>query len=362
MKNILKSLFLSIVLIFTSCIPIEGKTIESTFSIQFIDVGQGDSALVECDGHYMLIDGGSKSNSQKIYTILKNKSIHQLDIVVATHVHDDHIGGIPGAYNYAKSDLTLCPTKEYESKAFQDFKKYADKNGNGITVPSVNDTYDLGSATIKIVGINDGEEINDTSIVLKITYGDNSFLFTGDCEIKEEAAIYNRNINLTSSVLKIGHHGSDSSTSSEFLNKVNPKYAILSVGKNNAYGHPTKKVLDLLHEKGIEIYRTDLNGDIFVFSDGKNITVTTEKTATEDSILTPGENKEEVEDTNIIENETIEPEQNVVEYIVNTNTKKFHYSTCRSVKTMKEKNTMHYKGTRDELIGQGYSPCQNCHP
>lgn len=127
---------------------------DSSFSVTYLDVGQADAALVECDGHYMLIDGGNKGDSSIMYTVLKNAGIIHLDIVVGTHAHEDHIGGLPGAFNYATADMTLCPVISGDSDAFNDFKKYADSKGGGITVPSVGDQYELGSADIEILGVN----------------------------------------------------------------------------------------------------------------------------------------------------------------------------------------------------------------
>ena len=219
---------------------------ESTFSIHYIDVGQADAALVECDGHYMLIDGGNKGDSNVIYSVLKRAAVSRLDIVVGSHAHEDHIGGLPGAFNYTTADLTLCPVSEYDSDAFRDFKKYADKSGGGITIPSAGDSYQLGGATVDILGVNEGSDPNDTSIVLKITYGSTAFLFTGDAESEAERAILNRGVNLTATVLKVSHHGNDSGTSSLFLREVMPQYAIISVGKDNPYGHPKEDTLRLL--------------------------------------------------------------------------------------------------------------------
>ena len=198
----------------------------STFSIHFIDVGQADAALVECDGHYMLIDGGNKADSDTIYSVLKKAGASHLDIVVGTHAHEDHIGGLPGAFHYANADLTLCATNNYDSDAFNDFKKYADQNGGGIIIPSVGDTYPLGSASIQILGVNGGSDTNDTSIVLMITYGETKFLFTGDAERDAEQAILNSGADLSATVLKVGHHGSDTSTTYPFLRQIMPAYAV----------------------------------------------------------------------------------------------------------------------------------------
>ena len=262
--------------------PLAPPQSQSTFNIHFIDVGQADSALVECDGHYMLIDGGNKADSNLVYSVLRNADVPKLDIVVATHPHEDHVGGIPGAFNYTTADVTLCSDTDYGTKAFSDFKKYANSKGGGITVPEVGDEYSLGSAKIKILGVNSADDPNNTSIVLMITYGKTKFLFTGDAEREAEQVILNSSVDLSATVLKVGHHGSSSSTTYPFLREIMPEYAVICVGEDNSYGHPTDNTLSRLRDADVTVYRTDMHGDVYCTSDGENVIFSVERNADKD--------------------------------------------------------------------------------
>jgi len=337
----------------------------SSFSIHFIDVGQADASLVECDGQYMLIDGGNKADSSIIYSVLKNAGVPKLNIVVGTHAHEDHIGGLPGAFNYTTADLTLCPVKSYDSDAFNDFAKYADQKGGGITIPSVGTSYSLGSATVKILGVNSDSDTNDTSIVLRIDYGNTAFLFTGDAERNAEQSILNSGSNLSATVLKVGHHGSDTSTTYPFLREIMPQYAVISVGSGNSYGHPTEDTLSRLRDADVTVFRTDLQGDIYCTSDGRTVTFSVTRNADADVFEGIGGNSTqkptEPEETQR-PNDSQEEEQEGAHYVLNTNTKKFHYPNCGSAKKISEKNRQDFIGTREELIAMGYSPCGNCDP
>ncbi len=247
-----------------------------SFSVHFIDVGQADAALIKCDGHYMLIDGGNKADSDIIYSVLKQNEVPKLDIIIATHAHEDHIGGLPGALNYTTADLVLSPVTSYDSKAFNNFKKYAEANGNGLVIPETGDVYALGSASVEIIGVNESDDTNNTSIVAKITYGNTSFLFTGDAEYETEQAILSRNADISATVLKVSHHGSDTSTGYQWLREIMPTYAVISVGAGNEYRHPTETVLSRLRDADVKIYRTDLDGDIYMTSDGESVEIITD--------------------------------------------------------------------------------------
>ena len=253
------------------------EPVSGSFSVHYIDVGQADAALVQCDGHYMLIDGGNKGDSDLIYSVLKNAAVPKLDIVVGTHAHEDHIGGIPGALSYTTADLTLCPVTEYESDAFKDFARYAKERGGGITVPQVGDTYTLGEAKITILAVNTFEDPNGSSIVLRIDYGQTSFLFMADTDVAVEDVLVDSGVDLYVNVLKVGHHGSETSTGGRLMSCAHPQYAVISVGEDNPYGHPDEFLFSKMDRYDVSVYRTDKNGDIICTSNGKSVSFTLER-------------------------------------------------------------------------------------
>lgn len=266
-------------------------TVSSGMEVHFIDVGQADAALVLCDGDSMLIDGGNKGDSDLIYTYLKKLGISHLNYIIATHAHEDHVGGLAGALNYAEVGTVYSPVTTYESDAFSDFKKYVEERNAKITVPAVGDCFELGNAEVEILGLNAGNETNETSIILKVTHGDISFLFTGDAEREGEQAVLNSGCDLGSTVLKVGHHGSANSTTYPFLREVMPAYAVISVGEGNTYGHPTEEALSRLRDAEVKVFRTDLQGDIIAVSDGREVTFNVKKNADADTLGLQAESK-----------------------------------------------------------------------
>ncbi len=254
---------------------------DSTLEIHFFDVGEADSTLVECDGCRMLIDGGNPGNSRFLYAYLEQHGIKYLDYMVCTHAHEDHVGGLAGALNYAKIGVAYAPVTEYDSRAFGSFIKYLEQQEKEITIPLAGDSFMLGHAKVTILAPIDmtlaENNTNNSSIVLRIVYGDTSFIITGDAETAEEQTILDAGYELKSTVLRAGHHGSNTSTSEDFFKAVAPDYCVISVGKDNQYGHPHEEILQRMEESNTILYRTDLNGTIDCVSDGKTVIFTTEK-------------------------------------------------------------------------------------
>ena len=335
---------------------------EHSFAIHYIDVGQGDAALVVCDDKTMLIDGGKPSASSIIYTYLKNLNIDYLDYIIASHADDDHIGGLSAPLAKMNVGNVIAPETEADTRSYNSLKTKTEEQGLTIQHPKPGDSIDLGSSKIEFYGpITESEsDRNNGSIVMKIIYGDTSFLFTGDAEREEEQEILNAGYDLSTTVLKVGHHGSKNSTTYPFLREIMPQYAVISVG-DNSYGHPTEDTLSRLRDADVKVYRTDMQGDIIATSDGKTVTITTKKNADAETNPTVAEKSNAYYQTEEQNTDTDKTEK-VCEYIGNRNTKKFHYPECSSVGQMKEKNKVYLNCTRDEAIADGYESCKRCNP
>jgi len=248
----------------------------ASFSIHFIDVGQGDAALIQCDGQYMLIDGGDMNAGSTVYDFLLEHEIYKLEILAISHLHRDHYGGLIKALTYAQDVRTTISNKDHsdaDKSSFAKFEHTLSNIGTSITVPAVGDTFKLGSATVEVLDVS-AEKGND-SLVLLIKYGKTTFLFAGDMEQRQESLLCDRydDDSWNLSLLKVGHHGSSTSTSIRFLRMLMPQYAVISVGKGHQPDHPSQQTLDRLEQADVQVFRTDIGGNILVESNGKEITV-----------------------------------------------------------------------------------------
>lgn len=247
-------------------------------SVHYIDVNQADSIFIELSNDKtLLIDAGEADNSDKIIDYIKDLGYNKIDYLVATHPHADHIGGMKEVVEAFEIVSVYMPKVTTTTKTYENLLKAIDNKNLKIKtakagVNIVNDS-DLN---VEIIAPNKDkyDDLNNYSVCIKLTYQDISYLFMGDAEVVSEKEI---TTDIKADVLKVGHHGSDTSSGNSFLEKVSPSYAIISVGENNSYGHPHKEVLDRLNKIGATIYRTDLNGNIIVKTDGKSIAIDTEK-------------------------------------------------------------------------------------
>lgn len=246
--------------------------------VHFLDVGQGDSIFIELPtNETILIDASIKDASNKIINYLREENVSKIDYVFATHPHSDHIGGMSAVIKAFDIGQIYMPKAVTTTKTYENLLlTIKDKNLKIKTAKAGNTIIDTDDLKLVVLAPNQDsyESLNNYSIVLKLTYKEKSFLFMGDAETLSEKEITG---DIQADVLKVGHHGSRTSTSQAFLNKVNPSYAVISVGLNNDYKHPHQEVIDRLEKKNIKIYRTDQNGDIIFTTDGYNIDVKVEK-------------------------------------------------------------------------------------
>ena len=310
--------------------------------VHFLDVGQADCILIEYGEHHMLIDGGNRDDGALVVSYLDQHGIQELDAVICTHAHEDHVGGLPAVLAVYPTAAVYAPTKTYSSKVFDDFMYYVDQQGLEVTIPAPGDTFFLGAVQVTILGpVKSYAETNDTSIVCRLDFGETSFLFTGDMETAAENDMLDYwedrhsaeivNVDL----LKVGHHGSNTSSSYRFLYEADPTYGVISCGRNNDYGHPHKEPMSRLHQAGITLFRTDEMGHILARSDGSEITFTwVIQSAEPDNAQSPEEF-----------------------YIGNRNSKKLHAPSCTNLPA--PGNQVEFTSLQDALA-QGYTPCSNC--
>jgi len=345
--------------------------------VSYINVGQADSILVEQGSSSMLIDAGNNGDSETVKNYVENQGITTLDFLVGTHPHEDHIGGMDYIINAFKIGKIYMPKATTTTQTFNDVITAIKNKNMQITTPIVGDSFKLGQATCTILSPNNStyEDLNNYSVVIKITFKDNTFIFEGDAGAVSEMEMVKKGLDLKAEVLKVGHHGSKTATCENFLNAVNPKYAIISVGKDNSYNHPQQSTMKRLESKNIPVYRTDENGTIVCTSDGKNITFKTEtgsigsykyNDSASTNVTPPKTNTEaKVEITPVpvitpVVEQTPAPvvsnnNKSITVYTTNTG-KKYHSDGCRYLNKSKIAISL------TDAKSKGLTPCSVCNP
>ena len=314
--------------------PISGNGL----TVHFIDVGQADCALLECDGKYMIIDGGNVEDGQMVVSYLKQMGVETLEAVVCSHAHEDHVGGLPAVLSVFDAETVYSPVTEYSTKVYRNFVEKA----GVITVPAPGHQFTLGSATCTVLGpVQEYDDPNHTSIVLKVSYGESDFLFTGDSEVGPENDMidyWGEDFDWNVEVLKVGHHGSETSSGYRFIYETEPAYGVISVGTDNEYGHPHEEPLSRLKDAGVLLFRTDHLGHVIAETDGQEITFTWEnqKAAPEDA----------------------EPANPAMKILYgNKKSKVFHAYDCNNLPG--ESNRVEF-ADYDAAIAAGFKPCGSC--
>ena len=326
----------------------------ANLKVHFIDVGQGDCILIEDGNSAMLIDAGNPENGPDIVSYIKKLGINRLDFVIATHPHADHIGGMADVINAFDIGKLIMPKVEHTTRTFENLLLTIRNKGLKITAPVPGIEYRLNNAGFVILAPNSSSytNLNDYSVVVRLTYGSTSFLFSGDAEQTSEKEILAKGYNIKSDVLKVGHHGSKTSTTTKFLDAVSPRYAVICVGVNNQYGHPAPETLSKLVERGIKIYRTDEAGTIVATSDGKSISFNKQPSSVNISSTT----SEKTDNSAITsDNNTSTASDDMIVYITKTGSK-YHRENCSSLRSSRIPISL------SEAKRRGYEPCKICKP
>ena len=326
---------------------------EPPITIHYLDVGQGDSTLIVIGDKTMLIDAAESKQAPKIIKYIEDQGIKKIDYLVGTHPHADHIGGMAQIIKKFNIGEIYMPRVAHTTKTFEELIDTIAEKDYSVSSPKPGDILKIGEAEVVFLAPEkyDENNLNNCSLVFRIEVNEFGFIFMGDAETPIETEIINSKREINSNVIKIGHHGANNATSENFIKTVNPDIAIIYVGKDNSYGHPTSAVLDRLIKYNADIYRTDIHGDIVVTLTDGELTVKTNK---ENNLSTaPAPTAQEQKPTEAPAKTSSE------QYIGNLNSKKFHVPTCRTLPD--EKNRIYFD-TRKEAIDKGYNPCGNCKP
>lgn len=249
------------------------SSISGEMEVHFIDVGQGDSILIKDNDHAMLIDGGDNNKGKTVLSYLEKQKVQSLDYVIATHPHSDHIGGLSTVLQSMKVKEVILPKVAHNTKTYEDLIDTIQNKNIPVKQAIVGDRYQLDNANFVILSPSSQtyEEMNNYSVGIKLTLGEVSFVMAGDAEKLSEEEMTKTGIDLSANVLKLSHHGASNAINENFYRAVHPKYAVISVGKDNSYNHPNAKTLLAMINHGIKIYRTDIQGSVVFHTDGTNL-------------------------------------------------------------------------------------------
>ncbi|MEG6523166.1 ComEC/Rec2 family competence protein [Desulfotomaculum sp. 1211_IL3151] len=286
MKKFILPLLLCILMLVTGCsqpetegpkadIPKIITAPAGTLKVHFIDVGQADAILVQNSDQAMLVDAGNNADGELMVRYLNQQGIKKLQVVIGTHPHEDHIGGMDDVIKHFSVEQIYLPKVNHATETYQDVLRAMKAKNIKATAASGGQSFTLGDARVEILAPNSSsyEELNDYSIVSKISFGETAFLLTGDAGILSEQEMITKGYDLRANVLKVGHHGSYTATGEKFLKAVNPQVAVISVAAKNDYGHPHREILERLKTSKVEVYQTAQQGTLVLVSDGKKITV-----------------------------------------------------------------------------------------
>ncbi|ANU24479.1 MBL fold metallo-hydrolase [Planococcus donghaensis] len=267
--------------------PIVVENDKEVMHVHYIDVGQGDSTLIEVEGFSLLIDAGNWKSTEVI-DYLKQQEIKNIDIVVGTHPDADHIGQLAQVIGEFDVGEVWMSGNSSSSATFINALQAIEASGTEYVEPRTGDVFDVGSLQIEVLHPSEiSGATNEESVSLKMTYGEIEFIFTGDAGVREEQEMIDSSIDLNAEILHLGHHGSNTSTSLAFLKAVTPEIAIYSAGADNSYGHPHAEVIAAVENAGAEVYGTDVNGTIVVETNGETYNVNTQQ----EGVPTEGQNR-----------------------------------------------------------------------